>query len=131
MAVGVVPSLLPAAAFQMAGIAADWAAEQRYAGHLDDARQTAAWLSAFAKTLARRDPDEAAFHLVLCMAFEQESKNAWKVEDYATIEDAMRKALGEASTALRLDPRNAEARLKVAGLQEKLIRLASERPSSR
>ena len=41
-------------------------AEQRKAGRLDDARQTAACLSAFAKTLVRRDPDEAAFHLVLC-----------------------------------------------------------------
>ena len=48
-AVGVDPSLLPAAAFQMAGIAAYRAAEQRNAGRLDDARQTAACLSAFAK----------------------------------------------------------------------------------
>ena len=122
-ALGVDPALLPAAAFQVAGIAACRAAEQRKAGRLDDARQTAACLSAFAKTLARRDPNEAAFHLVLCMAFEQESKNAWQVEDYATIEDALRKALGEACTALRLDPRNAEARLSVAGLQDKLVAL--------
>ena len=48
---------------------------------------------------------------MLCIAFEQEAKNAWKVKDYATIEDALRKALGEACTALRLDPRNADARL--------------------
>jgi hypothetical protein len=126
-AIGVDPSLLPAAAYQMAGIAADWGAEQRKAGRLDDARQTVAWLSAFAKTLARRDPNEAAFHLVLCTAFEQESKNAWKVEDYATIEDALRKALGEASTALRLDPRSADARLIVATLQDKLVGFASQR----
>ena len=113
-ALGVDPSLFPAAAFQVAGIAAGRGAEQRKAGRLDDARQTAACLSAFAKMLARRDPDEAAFHLLLCVAFEQESKNAWKVEDYAAIEDALRKALGEACTALRLDPRNAVARLRVA-----------------
>ena len=78
-ALGVGPSLLPAAAFQVAGIVASRGHEQRQAGRLDDARQTAACLSAFAKTLVRRDPDEAAFHLVLSAAFVQESKNAWKV----------------------------------------------------
>jgi len=123
--------LLPAAALQVAGIAARRGAEQRKAGRLDDARQTAACLSAFAKKLARRDPDEAAFHLVLCEAFAQESKNAWKVEDCATIEDSLRKALGEACIALRRDPRNADARLCVAVLQDTLFGLASERPSSR
>ena len=115
----------------MAGIAAGRGAEQRKAGRLDDARHTAACLSAFAKTLARRDPDEAAFHLLLCVAFDQESKNAWKVKDYATIEDAQRKALGAACTALRLDPRNADARFTVAVLQDKLFGLASGRHSSR
>ena len=65
-ALGVDPALLPAAAIQVAGIAAGRAPEQRKAGRLDDARRTAACLSAFAKMLARRDPDEAAFHLVLC-----------------------------------------------------------------
>ena len=81
--------------------------------------------------MVRRDPNEAAFHLVLCAAFAQESKNAWKIEDYATIEDALRKALGEACAALRLDPRNADARLEVAILQDKLVTLVSEPPSSR
>jgi hypothetical protein len=115
----------------MAGIAADWGAEQRKAGRLDDARQTVAWLSAFAKTLARRDPNEAAFHLILCVAFEQESKNAWKVEDYTAIREALRKALGEARLALSLAPRNLDARTTVASLQDKLVRLLSEPPSSR
>ena len=63
--IGVGPCLFPAAALQMAGIAADWGAVQRKADRLDDARRTAAWLSAFARTLARRDPNEAAFHLIL------------------------------------------------------------------
>jgi len=130
-ALGVVPSLLPAAALRVANIAASRGSEQRKAGLLDDARRTAACLSAFAKTLARRDPNEAAFHLLLCVAFEQEAKNAWKVEDYTAIEEALRKALGEARTALRLDPRNALARLSVAVLQDKLVGLPSKPPSSR
>jgi serine/threonine protein kinase/tetratricopeptide (TPR) repeat protein len=128
---GVSHRLLPAAAIQVATIAYSRGKEQRTAGRLDDARQTAACLSAFAQTLARRDPDEAAFHVLLCMALEQEAKNAWEVKDYATIEAAQRKALAEASAALRLDPRNAGARLRVAGLQDRLFGLASVRPSSR
>ncbi len=130
-ALGVGPSLLPAAAFRVAAIAASRGHEQREAGRLDDARDTAASLSAFAKTLIRRDPDEAAFHLVLCAAFVQDTKNAWRVKDHVRIEDGLRKALGEACTALRLDPRNADARLQVAGLQDKLVALVAERPSSR
>ena len=96
----------------------------------NDARHTAACFSAFAKMLTRRDANEALFHLVMCMAFEQESKNAWKVKDYAAIEHALRNALGEASTALRIEPRNVHAPLLVAGLQEKLVGLTSERASS-
>ncbi len=126
-AIGEDPSLFTTAAFEVAGIAAGWAAKQRHACRLGDARRTARWLSAFATMLARRDPDEPLFHLMLCIAFQQESKNAWKIEDYATIEDALRKALGEARTALRLDPRNARARLSVAVLQDRLVSLVSGR----
>ncbi|MFI5457191.1 MAG: protein kinase [Isosphaerales bacterium] len=125
------PALLPAAALQVASIAGHRGAEQRKAGRLDDARRTAACLSAFAKTLARRDPNEAAFHLLLGEAFTQESKNAWQVRDFPAIEETLRKALGEACTALRLEPRNVAARLKVSTLQDKLLGLMSERPSSR
>ncbi len=39
--------------------------------------------------------------------------------------------MGEACTALRLDPRNVYTRLTVSGFQEKLFGLASGRPSSR
>jgi hypothetical protein len=116
--------LFPAAAFQVAGMAASRGAEQRKAGRLDEARRTAACLFAFAKRLARRDPDEAVFHLILSDAFAQESKNAWKVEDYTAIEEALQKALGAARTALRLDPRNLDARLTVASVQDKLVGLA-------
>jgi serine/threonine protein kinase len=129
-ALGLYPALLPAAAYQMAGLAACRAAEQRQAGRLDDARHTAACLAAFARSLVRRDADEAAFHLIMSMAFAQESKNAWKVKDYTAIEQALRKALVEAHTALRLDPRSTNARVCVASLQDKLFGLASERPSS-
>ncbi len=88
------------------------------------------------------DPNQAAFHLVRCEAFDQEAKNAWeafkqeskkaskKVEDFPTIEAATRKALAAACTALQLDPRNTFARMKVAGLQDKMVGLASRQPPS-
>jgi hypothetical protein len=126
-ALGVYPGLLPSTAFEMAGIGVHRGEDQREAGRLVDARQTAAWLSAFGKTLARRYPDEAAFHLILSLASEQEAENARKVEDYATIEAALSQALCEGCTALRLDPRNTYTRLRIADLQDKLFGLASRR----
>ena len=130
-ALGVDHSSFPAVALSVAYIAAHRGMEQRKADLLGDARRTAACLSAFAKKLARRDPDEAAFHMLLCEAFTQESKNAWKVKDYPAIKKALRKAVGEARTALSLDPRNIDTRMSVANLQDKLVGLLSERPSSR
>jgi eukaryotic-like serine/threonine-protein kinase len=129
-ALGVYPALLPAAALEVCGIAGGRGAEQRSAGRLDDARWTAACLSAMGKMLARRDPREGAFHVLLCEAFEQEAKNAWKVKDFRTIEAATRNALAAAGTALHLDPKNAFARVKVAGLQVKILGLASRPPPS-
>jgi len=128
---GLYPAVFPAAAFQVAGIAASRAANYRHAGRLDDARQIAACLLAFANTLVRRDPKEAAFHLVLSTAYDQEARNAWQVPDYATIEHTRMKALGEACIALRLDPRSADARLCVAALRDKVVALAADRASSR
>jgi eukaryotic-like serine/threonine-protein kinase len=122
-ALGVGPSVFPAAAFHVCAIAASRCAAHRNSDRLNEARRTALELSAFAKSLVRSDPHEATFHLILSIAFSQESKNAWRVPDYTAIEDALRKALGAAHTALRLDPRNAVARLDVAVLQEKLIGL--------
>jgi len=129
-ALGVSPAMLPAAAVQVCGIAYGRAYEQRKAGRLDDARWTAASLFAFGQVLARRDPNEAAFHVVLSEAFEQKAKNAWKVKDFPTIEAATRNALVAAWTAIHLDPRNTYARMKVAGLQDKIVGLNSRRRPS-
>jgi tetratricopeptide (TPR) repeat protein len=124
-------SLLPAVARQVAGIAAIRGSEQRKVRPLDDARRTAACLSAFAKRLVLRNRDEPAFHLVLSAAFVQESKNAWQVEDFVAIKEALQQALGEARTALRLDPRNLDTRMTIANLQDRLVRLPSEPPLTR
>jgi eukaryotic-like serine/threonine-protein kinase len=118
-------AIFSAAAVQVACIAASRGMEQRRAGRLDDARRTAACLSAFAKALVRRDSDEAFNHVILAMAFTQESKNVWR-NDFRAIEEALRNALREACTALRLDPRNATARIEVSTLRDKLFGLMSQ-----
>jgi hypothetical protein len=130
-ALGVDHSLFPDVAYRVALMAVQRGSEQRKAGLLDDARRTARYLHAFANLLARRDPDEAIFHLLLSYAFEQEAKNAWKIEDYTAIKEALRKALGQARTALTLAPQSLDARIRVASLQDKLVGLPPEPPSSR
>jgi hypothetical protein len=129
-ALGVYPALFPAVVLDVAAMAAYRGKALRDSGRLDDAREIVQCFSAFAREVALRDPDEPAFHMAMSIAFAQESKNAWKVEDFATIELALMNALREARTALRLDPRNADTRLRVAGLQEKLFGLASRRSAS-
>jgi hypothetical protein len=120
-ALGVYPALVPRAANRVCDIALGQGMEQRKAGRIDDARWTAAALEAFAKLLVERDPGEAEFHLVLAEAYDQKAKNAFRLGDVNTVEAATRNALVEASTAIRLDPRSTYARLKVSGLQEKIV----------
>jgi hypothetical protein len=130
-ALGVDSSLFPAVAYRVAILAGERAAEQRHADLLYDARRTAARLSAFANTLVRRNPKEPAFRLLLCLASVQESKNAWRVPDRAAIKEALRQATREARTALRLDPHYSNAGVTPGALEEKLVDLLCELPSSR
>ena len=122
-ALGIGPTSLPISAYHIAYSASAQSAMQRRAGRLDEARRTVASLTAFAKALVRRDPGEAVFHVMLCQAFEQESKNAWRVDDYARVEATLRESLGEARIALQLDPGNMSARMKASVLQDKLARM--------
>lgn len=130
-AIGLDPFWFPPMSLRLSNIVASQACVLRQKDQLDDARLTVAFFSAFAKKLARRDPQEAAFHLLRSDAFAQESKNAWQVPDFITIEQSLRGALDEARTALRLDPRNTDTRLRIASLQDKLIALPSGPFSSR
>ncbi len=128
---GIAPALLPAAALQIGSDASARAAGHRHAGRLDEARRTVACLAALAGTQAHRSPGDPASHALLSLAYEQESKNAWRVEDRAAVADALRKALAEARTALRLEPEDEEGSLRVAILQDKLLRVELGRSSSR
>lgn len=128
VALGMHPSLFPLTASGVANMAATRGAEQRKAGDLDGARRTAATLLALARALVRSDPDETVFHHLLCQAFVQESKNAWKVNDHDAIEAALRQALAEARLALQLDPANMAARTTASVLQDKLARLETDPP---
>ncbi len=129
-AIGADASVFAAVALNVSGEAASRGAAQRKAGRLDDARATTASLSAFAKKLVQRNPDEATFHSVMCEALLQEAKAAWQVEDYALIEATWRNALVEAKTAVRLAPMHFSFRTRLASLQEKLLNLTGTRQAA-
>jgi len=117
------PNVVQVYARSLMALGSDAGEQQRY----DEAL---VWLQRAEEALARRDPNETEFHVVLSDAFEQEAINAWKVKDFPTIEAATRNALVAAWTAIHLDPRNRFARIKVAGLQDKMAGLTSQRPPS-
>ncbi len=140
---GIYPTLLPAVVNEVVSAAATrgrgqrdlvWAAKK--AGeqaetirHLEDARHTVTCLDAFARALVRSFQGEADSHAALSAAYEQASKNAWPLDDFATIEMSLLEAINEAKEALRLDPTNTYRRFRIAGLQDKLVNLPSQRPS--
>jgi tetratricopeptide (TPR) repeat protein len=77
--------------------------------------------------MGRLDPEAHADLIIRALESRCKTLGAGHSLFSATIEDALRKALGEARSALRLDPNNAEARLDVAVLQDKLVGLPSGR----
>ncbi len=92
-AIGVYPELFPAAAYAVSGIAGRRCADLRKAVRPAEARDTARCLSAFARTMVQRDPNQALYHLLLAHAFVQESKIAWQVPpDFNAIREALTRA---------------------------------------
>jgi hypothetical protein len=89
---------------------AEIATAQRHTGHLDESRKTVDRLLIFGRSLVARHPGQPASHLALCEAHTQSYKNAWRLEDRASIEAGLRQALHEARLALSLDLRDARAR---------------------
>jgi hypothetical protein len=96
------------------------AADQRKLGQLDDARRTADQLMAIARRLVRDFPDRAESSIVLSDAYCQISKNAWKYDDYDTIERSLGQAVEAARHALELDPGREDSRRLAVKLAEKL-----------
>ena len=110
-----------------AGQAVCTAADQRRFGQLDDARRTADQLLAIARQLVREFPDWADSFIVLSDAYCQISKNAWKYEDYDTIERSLGQAVEAARHALELEPGREDARRLAVKLAEKLAALRAGR----
>ncbi len=112
--------LAPKVALKLTDLVKYRAAAQRRIGRLGDADGTVGWLMAFARRLVRDWPDQSESHMVLSEAHLQVSKNAWKREDYPTIERALRQALESARHAVSLDPRHEGARRLVDSLLPRL-----------
>jgi hypothetical protein len=129
-ALGAPPGVFAAVAWRTGAVAATLTSEQRRAGHLDDARRTAALSSALARMLVRRDPAEVQFHMLRSESCLQESKLAAAAKNFPASETALRQAVAEARIAVRLDPSNLDARLKLASLLDKLIVLIPDQPQA-
>ena len=125
------PALLPAAAMQVAAIAV---------GRAKSNERPAAWTTP-ARPPHISPPSRRRWYEEIprkrrsmwCCAqpSSRKSKNAWKVKDFAHDRSGDAEGPGRGLAALHLDPRNTDARLKVAGLQDKMVGLVSERPSPR
>jgi hypothetical protein len=127
---GVPPGVFAVAARRTGMAAAALTGDRRRAGHLDDARRTAALNSALARMLVRLNPAEVEFHMMRSETYLQESKLAGAAKDFPSSEAAQRQALAEARIAVRLDPRNMDARVQLASLLDKLIVLIPDGPDA-
>jgi eukaryotic-like serine/threonine-protein kinase len=103
------------------------AAYQRKIGRIDDARRTAGMLMAIARRLVLEFPDRADSYIVLSEAYTQVAKNAWKDEDFNTIERSWGQALEAVRRAVELDPGREDARRIAATLAERLTSLKAGR----
>lgn len=85
------------------------AAEQRAAGDLPQAQETADRLAALADGLTRRYPRQPEGCLVMSECWDQRAKNAYRLDD-ADVLPSLRRAFEAARDAVRIDPENIEAR---------------------
>jgi eukaryotic-like serine/threonine-protein kinase len=125
---GGAPSIESDASYTLMQPLAEIAAERRRDGELDEARQIADRLVALGQLLVRRHPGQSNAHIVLCTAYVQLYKNAWRTNDRTAVERHMRQATDEAVQALALDPTSGVARSQLVDLQRRLKDLLSPRP---
>jgi hypothetical protein len=122
------PGLLPNVADELVNLAIKSGSRQRSEGRLADARQTALFFLSFGKLLVREKSSEGVYHMILAKAYEQQAKNAWKIDDLAAIESSLRAALAEAYSALTLAPDDDRIRLHVSTVRDKLFNLTANHP---
>jgi tetratricopeptide (TPR) repeat protein len=96
------------------------ACDQRNGGHLDRAGRNADRLVALARLLVERNPNDPAAYLVLADSVEQVGKNAWRVNDRATIELSLRQAIDANLHARDLTPYDEFASHQLERRQRKL-----------
>ncbi len=99
------------------------AAAQRKTGNIEEARETAQRVYAYAEYFVAHYPDNPASHLAMADAHSQIYKNAWHENDRPAVERSLKLALGEARQAMSLDPRNSHATKYEAELARRLQNL--------
>jgi tetratricopeptide (TPR) repeat protein len=96
------------------------ASDHRKRGRLDQARRNVERLAAFARLVVERNPDDPTGLLVLADSCEQAGKNAWRVDDRATVRIALRRAIEANRRALDLAPYDELARHELERRERKL-----------
>jgi serine/threonine protein kinase len=119
---------VPQAAIRISLLAAGYAVEYRRAELYPRAEHLARWLESFGKSLRDEKPEEPSYYMIICRAFEQHAKNAWRREDKTAVEQSLRLGLSAAHSAFKLDPDDVETRSMVAAFQDKLVGVVVDEP---
>jgi len=120
---GLADTTVPAIAWAMNELIGGAAVDQRRVGRFNDACRTAGRMKALARTLATLYPDHTEPALILCEAYLQDAKNAWRSDDHAAVQQALRKSLEAAIRASSIDPGSEEAHHFVVDRRQRLARL--------
>jgi serine/threonine protein kinase len=125
----------PALRYHYLSSFADHASERisclRRMHRIDETRQYASRLNAFARLVVERYPDQPAAHLALCTSYMQIAKDAWNPANVVVVAANWRLALEAARHALSLDALDTRASVRVADLEDRLERLIASNPSLR
>jgi serine/threonine protein kinase len=98
----------------------DTASEQRSGRRLVPARQTADRMLALARLVVERNPEDSDAHLAVAVAYDEVCKNAWQVNDRATIARYLRLAIESNRRALEFSPDDERARATLESREQKL-----------
>lgn len=102
-----------------------YATHQRGLARLDRAERAARFILALANRMLRDSPSDPSGHFFMSQFHVQESKNAWKRDDIATVRASLTASIASLRRALEVDPVNETVR---SGIIDQSKRLAALPP---
>jgi len=128
---GLADTTVPTIAWGMNELIGGAAMEQRRVDKFNAACLTAGRMKAFSRATLALYPDHAEPALLLCEAYLQDAKNAWRSDDRAAVRQALEKSLEAAIRASSIDPGSEEAHNFVVDRRQRLARLEAGVSGSR